>query len=109
MPEDTAPPLEVIRMVYEATPSTVSSEMQSGEIHPTSKGRRQKTAAVKKDGATPQILIRKWLKLLIDRSLVLGSVDRPQLHDIVLEFVIAQFKPEELREAQHKLVIRFKF
>ena len=25
---------------------------------------------------------RRWLKVLIDRSLVLGTVDRPALHDV---------------------------
>jgi hypothetical protein len=54
--------------------------------------------------ATSRLLLRKWLKMLIDRSLVLGSVDKPQLHDIVLEFVIGQFAPEELKEAHRRLI-----
>jgi hypothetical protein len=32
----------------------------------------------------PSLLnVRRWLKVLIDRSLILGTVDRPSLHDLV--------------------------
>jgi hypothetical protein len=36
------------------------------------------------DAKPPNLIrIRKWLKVLIDRSLILGPIDRPSLHDIV--------------------------
>lgn len=39
----------------------------------------------------PNILnTRRWLKILIDRSLVIGTVDRLALHDIVGDFVTGQ-------------------
>ena len=41
--------------------------------------------------------LRKWLRVLIDRSLVLGTIDRPSLHDLVLDFCVAQHSAEELR------------
>jgi hypothetical protein len=32
-------------------------------------------------GPPPTLLsVRRWLKVLVDRSLVLGSVDKPSLH-----------------------------
>jgi hypothetical protein len=40
--------------------------------------------------------IRKWLRVLIDRSLVLGTIDRPSLHDLVLDFCVAQHTAQEL-------------
>jgi hypothetical protein len=84
VPEDTFCPLEVLGMIFEATTPLTSAGEQT---KPTSR-----------------LLLRKWLKMLIDRSLVLGSVDKPQLHDIVLEFVIGQFSPEELKEAHRRLI-----
>eukprot|EP01043_Picozoa_sp_COSAG02_P053250 COSAG02_NODE_5854_length_3987_cov_169.941872_2_plen_271_part_00 len=40
----------------------------------------------------------------VHRSLVLGSVDRPALHDIVLDYVISQHTSDELRTSHRKLV-----
>lgn len=61
------------------------------------------------DGQMPSLLkVRRWLKMLMDRSLVLGTIDRPQLHDIVRDFNIGQHTPDELREAQRRLVHRFR-
>ena len=40
---------------------------------PVSRGR--------KATATPLLNIRKWLKILIDRSLILGTVDRASLRE----------------------------
>ena len=35
-------------------------------------------------GPPPTLLsVRRWLKVLVDRSLVLGSVDKPSLHGIL--------------------------
>lgn len=41
-------------------------------------------------------------------SLVLGTVDRPSLHDLVLDFAVAQHTAEELRENHHKVVEAFR-
>jgi hypothetical protein len=65
VPEDTYCPLEVISMIFEATtpkPTSAPGTMSEATL------------------TVPRLLIRKWLKILIDRSLVLGTVDRPQLH-----------------------------
>jgi hypothetical protein len=42
--------------------------------------------------------------VLIDRSLVLGTVDRPQLHDVMLEFVKKELAGEQYKRAQRRLV-----
>jgi hypothetical protein len=55
-----------------------------------------------------RLLIRKWLKILINRSLVLGTVDRPQLHDIVLDYVLAQHTPAVLSAAHRNVVELFR-
>ena len=62
IPEDVQPPLEVLAMMYEA-------EVSSDDDVPGSK--------------RPTLLnLRRWLKMLLDRSLALGTVDKPGLHDI---------------------------
>lgn len=65
--EDTSPPLAILELMFVATGDGLDATK--------SKLRR----------APPRLMLRSWLKILIDRSLVLGSVDRPQLHDIVRE------------------------
>eukprot|EP01048_Picozoa_sp_COSAG05_P011210 COSAG05_NODE_1042_length_6066_cov_2.922742_2_plen_1109_part_00 len=55
----------------------------------------------------PEMQLRKWLQLLINRSLVLGSWERPSLHDIVREYTISLFSSEELRVLQQKVVDAF--
>ena len=55
----------------------------------------------------PELQLRKWLQLLINRSIVLGTWERPQLHDIVREYAIALFSPEELTRLQRKVVDAF--
>ena len=62
VPEDTSCPLECLQLMYDA-------------VYETTK-------------ATSVLHIRKWLKMLIDRSLVLGTVDCASLHDLVLDFTI---------------------
>lgn len=64
VPEDTALPLEAMQIMYDAANENARS--------------------------TSLIKIRQWLRVLIDRSLILGSVDRPSVHDLVLDFCIAQ-------------------
>ena len=62
IPEDVQAPLDVLAMMYEA-------EVSSDDDVPGSK--------------RPTLLnLRRWLKTLLDRSLALGTVDRPSLHDI---------------------------
>ena len=57
----------------------------------------------------PSILsTRRWLKGLIDRSLVLGTVDRPAMHDIVRAFVLSQHNPDDLRQSHQRLVNVFR-
>jgi hypothetical protein len=46
--------------------------------------------------------------VLIDRSLVLGTVDRPQLHDVMLEFVKKELAGEQYKRAQRRLVDSFR-
>ena len=75
MPEDTSIPLSVMELIFQAcSPSDVSPGANGGGARATVP-------------APSRLHIRRFLKTLIDRSLVLGTVDRPQLHDIVWEFV----------------------
>jgi hypothetical protein len=82
IPEDTPCPLDILELMYVCI----------------------------QDGAKPpnRFQIRKWLKVLINRSLVLGSVDRPQLHDIVLEFVLSNNTRASLQCAHRQLLVSFK-
>ena len=52
--------------------------------------------------------IRKWLKMLIDRSLVLGTVDRASLHDLVLDFTISMHSKAELIGAHRRVMDAFR-
>lgn len=52
IPEDTIAPLDVLLLLFEAVAGTKTTVLH----------------------------IRKWIKILLDRCLVLGHVDRPQLH-----------------------------
>ena len=54
------------------------------------------------------IRIRKWLKVLIDRSLILGPIDRPSLHDIVRDYVVGRHTEKELKDAHRVLVAYFR-
>jgi hypothetical protein len=58
IPEDVVVPLAVMGMIYDAC--------SASDAVPLSR-----------------LQTRQYLKVLIDRSLVMGTVDRPQLHDIV--------------------------
>ena len=80
VPEDTRIPIEMVGMLFE-----VENEI------PLPK--------------PPSLLnIRRWLKMLIDRSLVLGTVDRPSLHDIVMDFVVSSKSDEARRGMNRRLV-----
>ena len=78
VPEDTHCPLEVLLLIFKA-------------VHEGS-------------GSVSIMHIRKWLRVLIDRSLVLGTIDRPSVHDLVLDFAVAQHSGEELRD-KHRCVV----
>jgi hypothetical protein len=77
-PEDTIIPLEVIQIMYVSSART----------------NRLPTIAQ----------VRRWLRRLIDRNLVLNSVDRPQLHDLVLDECQSQHTVQELKQAHFELV-----
>jgi hypothetical protein len=77
VPEDTHCPLEALLLIFEA-------------VHPES-------------GVT-MMHLRKWLRMLINRSLVLGTIDRPQLHDLVLDWTQAQHSADDIQQ-QHRLVV----
>eukprot|EP01050_Picozoa_sp_SAG11_P008326 SAG11_NODE_728_length_7495_cov_3.384397_2_plen_878_part_00 len=57
-------------------------------------------------GSSPptRLTLRRWLKLLIDRSLVLGPIDAPSLHDIVLDYVLSQKSAAELAAGHGRVV-----
>eukprot|EP01052_Picozoa_sp_SAG31_P019855 SAG31_NODE_1466_length_8227_cov_10.254675_2_plen_1008_part_00 len=80
IPEDTIAPLEVLLIIF------------------------QSVTGVK----TTLLKIRKWIKILLDRCLILGHVDRPQLHDLVLDYCLTQFSPEKLRAAHTAVVNAFR-
>jgi hypothetical protein len=74
--EDVSPPLEALCLMF---------EVQSGR--------------------RPSVLeIRRYLKCLIDRSLVLGNVDACSLHDIVRDYCEEIHGAAELQLAHHRLV-----
>lgn len=63
--------------------------------------------AVLDDPSAPRPTIaqmRRMVKMLIDRALVLGPVDRAQVHDIILDFSIGQFTEESLRRAHRRAI-----
>eukprot|EP01046_Picozoa_sp_COSAG06_P081357 COSAG06_NODE_28523_length_572_cov_4.526427_1_plen_178_part_01 len=81
VPEDTHCPLEVLLLMFNA---------------------------VHADAGTTLMHIRKWLRILINRSLLLGTVDRPSVHDLVLDFAVAQHGDAELRENHRAVVEAFR-
>ena len=81
VPEDTHCPLEVLLLMYAA-------------VH---------------EGSTATIMhVRKWLRVLLNRCLVLGSVDRPSLHDLVLDWTIAQHSDDQLRDNHRRVINAFR-
>ena len=86
LPEDTMCPLEVVSLMCQAVPAEDGGKVKRPNVLNT----------------------RRWLKQLIDRSLVLGSVDRPVLHDIVADFVHSQHSEAELQVAHRALVDLFR-
>ena len=85
-PEDTFVPLSVIGMAFDAC------------------GDQERTVGTVKRKPLSRMQVRRYLKALIDRSLVLGTVDRPQLHDVMLDYVQKQLVGEPYKTAQRQLV-----
>ena len=85
VPEDTHVPLPILGMIYAACGD---SDIDGGG-----------TAA-----PLSRMQVRRYLKILIDRSLVLGTVDRPQLHDVMLDYVQKALAGEAYKAAQRRLV-----
>ena len=81
VPEDTHCPLEVLLLMMKAVHEGTGVTM----MH-----------------------LRKWLRILQNRSLVLGTIDRPSVHDLVKDFAVAQHKSEELRESHRRIVEAFR-
>ena len=81
VPEDTFCPLEVMLLMF--------------------------NAVYEGSGAT-MMHIRKWLRILVNRSLVLGTIDRPSVHDLVLEFTVAQHSADALRLNHRRIVEAFR-
>ena len=114
VPEDTHCPLDCLAIMFQAVhgPTDNQARMQSalGRSSRSSTPRpgAPHTGVAREKSKTPVLLIRKWLKVLIDRSLVLGSVDKPQLHDLVLDFVMGQHTEDQLRMAHVNVVNAFR-
>ena len=86
LPEDQAVPVEVLPLLFQAEADGAESMQKQPSL----------------------LRVRKFLKTLIDRSLILGTVDKPSLHDIVREYVIAQHSEDEMRDAHRRLVDSFR-
>lgn len=82
VPEDTIVPLDMLAMIYQAGCSTDEKPVNRPKI----------------------IMIRRWLKVLLERSLILGTVDRISLHDIVRDFTLNMYTAQELQQAHRRLV-----
>ena len=96
VPEDTFVPLAVLGMIF----SACNSAPQNGG----SAAAATTTTAAAAGKPLSRLQIRRYLKVLIDRSLVLGTVDRPQLHDVMLDYVQKQLTGETYKGAQRLLV-----
>jgi len=83
IPEDVKVPLEALQWIYQA-------EVGEGAEAPS------------------LLQLRKCTKLLIDRCLVLGPIDQPSLHDMVLEFAQSLSTADESRAAHRRLVNIFR-
>ena len=78
VPEDTICPLDTLLLMF----NTLVTPVHKGAL--TSTGRQYSFDKSSSDnklrkGGTSLLHIRKYIKVLVDRSLVLGSVDRPQV------------------------------
>ena len=89
VPEDTHVPLPILGLVFNACGASLAADEEAA------------AAATK---PLSRLQMRQYLKVLIDRSLVLGTVDRPQLHDVMLVYVQQQLSGESYKSAQRSLV-----
>jgi hypothetical protein len=106
IPEDTAAPLEVLCLMFNAV---YGPNLQDTPDSHTVGTRLHRQAMVTKQASkTPLLLLRKWLAVLLERSLVMGLIDRAQLHDLVLDFVISMYTEKELTLAHTRCVEAFR-
>ncbi len=82
VPEDTTVPLEILPFIFQAGCSTDEDTATRPKI----------------------IMIRRWLKVLIERSLILGTVDRISCHDIIRSYTLQLYTEHELRQAHRRFV-----
>ena len=109
IPEDSVAPLDVLAMMFDAVynPELANEDQGRGGVRTGRHSRKlAKTSITMRK--IPVLLIRKWLTVLQSRSLVLGTVDRAQLHDLVLDYAIAQHTNAELRLAHEHVVNYFR-
>ena len=92
-PEDTHVPLDVLGLIYDAC-----------EDGNAASGGSPGARAQQPQQPISRLQVRHYLKVLLDRSLVLGTVDRPQLHDVMLEYVSKQFEGDQYKDAQRRMV-----
>ena len=71
-PQDTKVSLELLQIIFDT---------QLAQQQPAA----ATVAAADRASPSSRLRLRRMLKLLVDRSLVLGPIDAPSLHDIVLE------------------------
>ena len=81
VPEDTFCPLEVLLLMFQS---------------------------VHTDAGATMMHLRKWLRILINRSLVLGTCDRPSVHDLVLDFAVAQHSDRDFQDSHRAVVETFR-
>ena len=89
VPEDTHVPLDVLGKIYDAC----GGGGGAAGADPTSPAK-----------PISRLHVRQYLKVLLDRSLVLGTIDRAQLHDVMLDYVLKEFNSEAQKEAQREFV-----
>ena len=116
VPEDVRCPLDVVAVVYEAANDILNAKNMDdpgggggsggggGGVGGGGGGGRGDDEVVKVRSQPSRLHIRKWLKVLINQSLVMGSVDALHLHDIVHDFVTAKFTDAELRSAHCRFI-----
>eukprot|EP01051_Picozoa_sp_SAG22_P002544 SAG22_NODE_115_length_19315_cov_10.458368_5_plen_1113_part_00 len=87
--EDCECPPEVLQMLFEALAASEQASAYDELV----------------DSKKPSPLqLRRWLKILHDRSLVIGHIEKPMLHDLVADYVAQSIDPERLRRAHRELI-----
>lgn len=106
IPEDCNIPLDVLGMLFDANHPPDANSTLADDSTGSRSSRNSNPAGATAAGS--RLKIRRCLKVLLDRSLILGTVDAPQVHDIVWEYVKKQLTPEEFAGAQRRLVDAFR-